>query len=129
MKEIIAIVSELQNNNLHGFASRINGVIKEIAVSEANREAVIGMPMERNQLLRILPELWNRYKDKDFSMRLKERIKRLGLSYRRDARWLLEELKKLTGEEWKMDQKDFAYSKEYSNAFSERLKMRLKNIK
>ena len=125
MKEITAIVRELQNNNLYGFASRINSVIKEITVAEANREAVIGMPMERNRLLRILPELWDRYKDKDFSVRLKERIKRLGLSYRRDSRWLLEELKKLTDEEWKIDQKDFAYSSDYSNDFSERLKERL----
>ena len=59
MEEIVAIINELQENNLHDFVLRINRVMNEMAVSKANKEAVLGMPIERNRLLRILPELWD----------------------------------------------------------------------
>lgn len=61
------------------------------------------------QTLRGIQLLWEKYKNnaKEFAKKIGDLIKRNRLSLTQDKSWLLKELKKLTGDDWKLTGTDF----------------------
>ena len=75
---------------------------------------MIQKPMDKvkNQFNKIIPQLWDKYKNntREFGNKLRERMVRLGLSWRADRMWLDALLKKYTDSKWKLSIKDFSYA-------------------
>jgi len=67
---------------------------------------------EERQFQFILPQLWKTHSDNvsQFSHKVKDKMKNLGLSFTKDKKWLEPLLEHITDSKWQTSKADFAYA-------------------